>query len=144
MNARTQTVENEATIRQLYAYINCNRAESLASIIDSGYQDHSNGGQGLQAFIDAVANLHRAYADLRFDLAEVLTQGDMVAVRWVETGRHVAPFFDLKPTGKPFEAGGITLFRLRDGKVVENWQGIDPSTIRAQQKAQAALALVDP
>jgi predicted ester cyclase len=51
----------------------------------------------------------------------------------------VGQFFNLKPTGKPFEARGMNLYRVRDGKIVESWLAIDPATIRAQQAAQQAL-----
>ncbi len=89
---------------------------------------------------EAMANLHRAYADLHIEITELVAQGDLVAMHWFETGRHVAQFFHLAPTGKPFEARGINLYRLRDGKIVESWVGIDPSTIRAQNAAQRELA----
>jgi predicted ester cyclase len=88
----------------------------------------------------AAARLHSAYDDLRIQPAELVAEGDLVAVRWVETGKHVGQFFNLQPTNQRFEARGLTLYRLRDDLIVESWLAIDPATIRAQQAAQEALA----
>jgi predicted ester cyclase len=131
---------NKSTVRRLYEFINGNRAEQFALVVAPRYVDHSNGQQGPSGFAEAAANLHRAYADLRLEIADMVAEGDLVAVRWVETGRHVGQFFSLKPTGKRFESRGMNLYRVRDGKILESWLAIDPVTIRAQRETQQAPA----
>ena len=127
---------NKSTIRRLYEYINGNRADEFAIIVAPQYVDHSNGQKGPAGIAEAAANLHRAFRDLRLEIADIVAEGDLVAVRWVETGRHVGQFFNLKPTGKPFESRGMNVYRVRDGKILESWLAIDPATIRAQQIGQ--------
>jgi len=130
---------NQTVVRRLYDYINENRKEGFAGIVAPSYLDHSNNNRGPDGMIAAAANLHQAYDELRIEITEIVGQGDLVAVQWRETGRHVGRFFNLKPTGQPFEASGLALYRVRDGKIVESWMAIDPATIRAQQAAQRAL-----
>src|SRR5262245_61179234 len=130
---------NQAVVRRLYEYINENRADRFPGVVAPSYLDHSNGSRGPEGVAAAAANLHRAYEELRFEIADIVAQGDLVAIRWRETGRHVGQFFNLKPTGQPFEANGLALYRVREGKITESWLAINPATIRAQQAAQQAL-----
>jgi predicted ester cyclase len=136
----TTSRDPKGVIRRLYDCINGNRSGEFADVVAGSYIDHSNGSRGPDGFAAAAANLHRAYADLRLQIADLIAEGDLVAARWVETGRHVGQFFNLRPTGQPVESRGTTLYRVRDGKVIESWLGIDPATIRSQQAAQQALA----
>jgi predicted ester cyclase len=130
---------NEQVVRRLYDHINHNRAAAFEEVVDAEFLDRSNGSQGPDGFARAAANLHRAYKNLNIEVAHIILDADYAAVRWVETGVHTGPFFNLKPTGKPFEARGVTMYRLKDGKIVESWLGIDPGTIRAQQQGQEDL-----
>lgn len=130
---------NEEAVRLLYSHITGNNGGGFADVVSTTFEDRSNGSKGPHGFAAAAANLHRAYADLKIHIVDMVLQEDLVVVRWVETGQHVGPFFNLKPTGKPFEARGLTMYRLKDGKIVESWLGIDPSTVRAQQQGQEAL-----
>jgi predicted ester cyclase len=139
MDTTDRIEANALAVRRLYEIINENRGDLFATVVAPSYIDHSNGAAGPAGFADAAANLHRAYDDLHFEIAGIVGQRDMVAVRWVEAGVHVGPFFNLRPTGKPFESRGLTMYRLHEGCIVESWLAIDPSTIRAQQAAQEAL-----
>jgi predicted ester cyclase len=139
VSTRARIEPNELVVRRLYEYINENRGAQFADVVAPSYLDHSNDARGPEGAAAAVANLHRAYAELRFEIADLVGQGDLVAVRWVETGRHVGQFFDLRPTGQRFEARGLALYRVRDGQIIESWLAIDPGTVRAQQAAQQAL-----
>jgi predicted ester cyclase len=141
MSTSNPSIEvNTNVVRRLYDCINHNRADEFAAIVAPSFVDHSNQGKGPQALANGAANLHRAYADLKIEIIDMVAQGDLVAIRWLETGRHVGQFFNLKPTGQPFESRGINLYRVQEGKIVESWLGIDPTTIRAQQAAQQNLA----
>jgi predicted ester cyclase len=134
------TDTNKQIVHRLYRYITENRADMLATVISPSYVDHSNGSKGPGGVAASAARIHSAYDDLRIQPAELVAEGDLVAVRWIETGQHVGQFFNLRPTNQRFEARGLTLYRLRDGLIVESWLAIDPSTIRAQQAAQEALS----
>ena len=139
MNNSDEIERNKNVVRRLYEVINANDASAFSEVIAAVFADNSNGTKGPDGFAAAAANLHRAYAELHIDIVDMLADGDRIAVRWHETGRHVAQFFNLRPTGKQFESRGMNIYRLADGKIVESWLAIDPATIRAQQQAQAEL-----
>jgi predicted ester cyclase len=102
--------------------------------------DRSNGRNGPDGFVAGAADLHPAHSDFDISIEAMVAEGDTVAVRRRETGVHTGPFFNLRPTGKPFEACGVNVYRVQNGMVVESWFAVDPKTIRAQQEGQAALA----
>jgi predicted ester cyclase len=139
MSTEDRIEANKRVVRRLYEYINENQADKFAAVVAPSYVDRSNNAQGPEGAAAAAANLHRAYDGLRFEIADLVGHGDLVAIRWVETGRHVGQYFTLKPTGQPFESRGLALYRVQDGEIVESWLGIDPGTVRAQQAAQQAL-----
>ena len=62
----------------------------------------------------------RAALDLRSEVEEILVDGDKAAVHWRTTGTHKGEFMGMPPTGKSFTVHGMSLMRVRDGKVVEN------------------------
>jgi predicted ester cyclase len=135
-----QLTANKSVVQRFYDLMNAKEFDQFGSIIANTCVDRSNGSNGPEGMAAAAANLHRAYADLRIELVQVIAESDLVVVQWRETGRHVGQFFNLKPTNKQFEAKGINVYRVRDERIVESWLGIDPSTIRAQQLAQQELA----
>jgi predicted ester cyclase len=48
-------------------------------------------------------------------------QGDRVATRWTGRGTHTGEVAGIAPTGKDVTVSGLTLSRLEDGQIVEEW-----------------------
>ena len=67
--------------------------------------------------VRASTELYRAlFPDLVFEVVEQVAEDDRVASRWVLTGTN---------RGRKLSVWGITLSRLRDGRIVEDWTGFD-------------------
>jgi predicted ester cyclase len=127
-----QTTEpNKVVVRRFYEeYLNQQRADVLANLVAPTMVDHTNGGVGPAAVAAGAVRLHEAFENLHFDIQDLVAQGDLVAARWVYTGKHVGPFFGRPPTGKPHEQRGANFFRVRDGKIAELWLTVDPTSLR--------------
>ena len=92
-------------------------------------------GQGPEAFYATALWLRGIFADLRWDVDNVVAEGDLVAVRATMSGRQVAPFVSygenaepaqfFPPTGKTFATTQTHWFRIADGKVIEHWANRD-------------------
>jgi predicted ester cyclase len=126
-------------VRQLIDCIRQNRPDGFSHLVSASHIDRSNGRHGPDGFVAGAANLHRANSDFDISIEAMVAEGDTVVVRWRETGVHAGPFFNLRPTGRPFDACGVNVYQVLNGKVVESWIAVDPRTIRAQQEGQAAL-----
>lgn len=81
---------------------------------------------GVSHTIDGARELHRQilsiWPDWHTTTEELIAEGDLVVQRFTATGTHgTADFVDLSPNGKRFSLGGTNMFRIRDGKIVEQW-----------------------
>jgi predicted ester cyclase len=67
-----------------------------------------------------------AFPDLTVDIDDIVPAEDAVTLCWTSRGTHLGHFshpdvqsFGLAPTGRAARWSGISLFRLRDGRIVE-------------------------
>ncbi len=64
------------------------------------------------AMRDHVAWLQREMPDLRLSVDDQIAEGDKVVTRWTVRGTH---------EGSATTATGITIDRMADGRIVEEW-----------------------
>jgi predicted ester cyclase len=92
-------------------------------------------GTGPDAIRATAAWLQAAYADLRWEVHEVVAERDVVAVHCTMSGTHVGDFVTyaadgsvgdvFPPTGESFATTQSHWFRVVDGQVVEHWANRD-------------------
>jgi len=92
-------------------------------------------GRGPAAFFATALWLREAYAELDWDIHEVVAEGDLVVLHATMSGRHVSTFCDygedgrvsevFPPTGKRFATTQTHWFRMADGLVIEHWANRD-------------------
>src|SRR6516225_10455012 len=71
---------------------------------------------------EAVHAEKKAFPDLRMSVQEMVAEGDKVAVLWTFQGTHTGSGYEgLPPTGTPVELRGITIWRIVDGRITEEW-----------------------
>jgi steroid delta-isomerase-like uncharacterized protein len=66
-----------------------------------------------------------AFPDLKRPVEDLVAEGDKVVARWTSIGTHEGDFMGVPPTGKRVTTSGITIFRLENGKIVEEWSESD-------------------
>jgi steroid delta-isomerase-like uncharacterized protein len=74
---------------------------------------------GPEGFKEVIRGVHAGLPDAELDIHETVAQGDRVALRWTLHGTHEGTFAGVPPTGQQVRLDGITIYRLADGKVVE-------------------------
>jgi predicted ester cyclase len=92
-------------------------------------------GRGPTAFYATALWLRDAYADLRWEIHDVVAEDDTVVLYATMSGRHTGTFvgYDadgrpeqaFPPTGKPFATTQSHWFRVADGKIIEHWANRD-------------------
>ena len=75
--------------------------------------------EGIDAAIAFNRELFAGFPHLEMTVVEVVAEGDAVIVRGRLTGAHEGPFLGVPATGATVDVPDVTMFRLRDGKVVE-------------------------
>jgi steroid delta-isomerase-like uncharacterized protein len=74
--------------------------------------------RGVHQIASFVAEVRTAFPDFKLHVKEAVADGDHVAFHWTVTGTQKGEFQGMPASGKRIELSGMTLNRLRDGKVV--------------------------
>jgi steroid delta-isomerase-like uncharacterized protein len=75
--------------------------------------------QGAGAFKDVLAGVRAALPDIKIEIGNVIAEGDFVVAPWTITGTHLGDLMGIPPSGRRVTWGGITIYRIEDGKVVD-------------------------
>lgn len=74
-----------------------------------------------EGFKQAIPQFRAAFPDLRIAIEDLVTEGDKVAVRVTNRGRHRGEFMGIPPTAKPITVTELHIWRVADGRLVERW-----------------------
>ena len=66
-----------------------------------------------------------AFPDIEVVVEDTVSEGDKVAARCTVRGKHQSDSLGFAATQQPMEITGITIVRVRDGKIVEAWNNFD-------------------
>jgi len=66
-----------------------------------------------------------AFHDTQVTFEDLIAEGDKVMSRITIRGAHKGELEGMPPTGKTFTSSFFTVFRLVDGKIVEEWEIFD-------------------
>lgn len=85
----------------------------------------------------AVTALRKAFAGLRFDVEDIVSEEDRVAARWTMRGTHVADAFGNPATGHDIAQRGMVFYRVAGGRFAEQWLLADVHGLLTQIRAEA-------
>jgi steroid delta-isomerase-like uncharacterized protein len=80
----------------------------------------------------ALKGWHHAFSDLSIVPEKLIAEGDMVAVYWIARGTNTGAGNGLPATGKKVEQSGITIWRIVNGKIKEEWSAFDQLSMMKQ------------
>ena len=67
-----------------------------------------------------------AFPDLHAPVEDVIAEGEKVVTRWTVRGTHRGETEEFgPPTDRQLEIEGITVHRIEDGKIAEEWERYD-------------------
>lgn len=87
---------------------------------------------GIKALKDVVQAWWKGFPDLRVDNDVVISENDIVSILWTAKGTHQGDFKGRKPTGKTVSYSGVTIYRIRNSKIVEYWAYLDMQHLLGQ------------
>jgi steroid delta-isomerase-like uncharacterized protein len=129
-----QSKTNLKVVRRFYDAYNKKDEKILDEVIAENYVDHGHQppGQGIEGAKNDHRQISGAFQDARFDIDDIFAADDRVAVRWTLHGTQTGPFAGLPATQKKVVAGGMSFYRLRDGKIIETRNVADLLTVFMQ------------
>jgi steroid delta-isomerase-like uncharacterized protein len=90
-----------------------------------------------------VENIREAFANIQFRLVEQIAEDDKVVTRWTLSGDHRGRLWGVSPTGNRISYSGITINRIADGKICEEWCELDLFGLMQQIGAVPTMGSTD-
>lgn len=80
---------------------------------------------GIKAFKDYYSNFIKGFSDIKFTIVDVFGQGDNIVKHWNFKGTHTGDFFGIPATGKTVDIDGVTLVKMKEGKIAQEQDFMD-------------------
>ena len=80
----------------------------------------------------ALKGWHEAFPDVAIVPEKLMAEGDLVTIYWIARGNNTGTGNGLPATGKKVEQSGITIWRIVDGKIKEEWSAFDQLSMMQQ------------
>ena len=93
----------------------------ISEIADEGMWDHTQPKPGRDGLERHAGGFLAAMPDVRITVDHIVADEDMVVGVWTWRGTPVVEFFGVPPTGREVECRVASIFRLRDGLLVDYW-----------------------
>lgn len=111
---------NRALIRQwVETGLNTGDLTCIADFFSPAYV--FPGISGIAALTQSLTKIRSAFPDLHVRIVEIMAEGDKVMARLAYRGTHLGAFAQHSPSGKRFSWSGVAVYRIEDGKIVEEW-----------------------
>jgi len=80
----------------------------------------------------ALKGWHAAFPDVVVTPEKLIAEDDLVTIYWIARGTNTGTGNGLPATGKKAELTGITIWRIVDGKIKEEWSAFDQLSLMRQ------------
>jgi steroid delta-isomerase-like uncharacterized protein len=123
--------ENKVLTRRSWEIVSEGNLDTLEDALAEVYADNVvlhepdedvRGIEGLKQFVSMIRS---AIPDLRITLEEDIAEGDKVVSRWRAQGTHQGELMGIAPTSNQVMITGITIHRIEEGKIAEEWENWD-------------------
>jgi predicted ester cyclase len=117
-------VQNIAIIKRVYKELNTNKnVQILDELYDSEYKGYSPSNSNKPLSLEQAKQSYlwyfRSFPDLEFIIKDIFADGDYVIVRSVFRGTLEGNYYEIKAKGNKIESGEIVIYKLKNGKIVE-------------------------
>lgn len=116
---------NKAAVRSLFEDVYSNgNLSALDRLLSKNVRAHESALpaplEGIAPYRANVERYRTAFPDLKFRVIELIAEGEQVAARWLASGTHSGELLGMPPSGRfASDVSGSSVFRLADGKIVE-------------------------
>jgi predicted ester cyclase len=133
---------NKRLVRRFYkeVYVDWNMSV-VDEVVSPQFISHDwpvGGPTGPQAFRNYYAAVRSAAPDARYEVDDLISEGDRVVVRWRLLGTHNGNFLGIAPTGLAIVLKGIAIYRVEGGKLMERWVVSDLHGLLQQIRGSSA------
>ena len=114
-------IDNKQLAKRLYDDVwTKGKLEAIDELIDPSFEGHDPtlGTINRDAFRESVKGYRGAFPDIKFEVNNVITEGNFVLARWTARGTNRGSLMNMPATGKSAVVTGLDLHEVRNGKIV--------------------------
>ena len=115
--------QNKTQVRRMFEMIATGNTAGVAEIIAPNWINVDPAlppMQGIEGAKQLMTLFSNAFPNVQLNLNIVIAEGDKVATHFSFGGTQKGQFLAIPPTGKSVSVSGTGVFRIKDGKIVEN------------------------
>lgn len=87
---------------------------------------------GIADFKTYYQNFITGFSDIKFTVMKVFGQDDNIVKHWKFEGKHTGDFFGIPATNKLVNVEGVTLVKMKDGRIAQEQDFMDNSVLMQQ------------
>jgi steroid delta-isomerase-like uncharacterized protein len=127
----SQQEQNKAIARRVFEEIfNQNRFQVAGEIYARDFVNHGMHRDANLAEDQAAVRFEKqACPDLSITVGQMVAEGDLVSVLWTARGTNTTRVGWAPATGTRIEVRGITIWRIEDGRIREEWTSFNEMVI---------------
>ena len=76
-------------------------------------------------YIGFMQDMKAAFSDLKMEFPHIVVDGDTASIRFISTAVNTGKFMGAPANKKHLEINGIFIRKVKDGKVMQEWQTTD-------------------
>ena len=107
---------------------NQHRVEAIDTYYAADYAHHDVSRPDLTTLAHYKAwssALQAGIPDIAVAIDDLIADGAMAVKRWTASGHQTGELAGIPPTNKPVRFSGVSIYRFRDGRIVESWYVYD-------------------
>ncbi len=109
--------------------LNQYKFDELDKYVSSNYQSHSLHLNPKPVIVDnppttfkeALIQSQRALSEFKRTIDDIFSNEDKVVVRWTTEAVHIGNFMGITATNKRIKFTGISIYKVADGKITDEW-----------------------
>lgn len=133
------TIENKQLIQRWFEEVwNKGRASAIDEMIGEDCFIHGLSDaqgkvvRGPAEYREFYTQFRGAFPDIIVSVEDTVAEDDKVVARCSVRGKHAGEGLGIAATQSPIEFTGITIVRVKDGRIVEAWNNFDFMTMYRQ------------
>jgi steroid delta-isomerase-like uncharacterized protein len=126
---------NRELILQYHKVWNTGQVEKLNEILAPDFVCHyltDIEWKGIAAAKTEIGNWKKLFPDWHEEVVDIIIEKDKVVTRYNSTGTHTKTYEGIDSTGAKIEIYEVSIYRIHNGKIAEQWCFPDDPSIKTQ------------
>lgn len=127
--------KNKAVVLEYHKVWNEGKMDNLDDILTSDFVCHyltSVEWKGIEEAKKEISGWRALFPDWHEEIVDIIQEKDKVVTRYKATATHTQTYEGIEATGAKIEIYEVSIYRISDGKIAEQWAFPDDPSIKTQ------------